>query len=153
MGLSLPAEDGKRHELIWLELHNNCTQPIALTVNGASIGSPTDEATVMDRLVRPDFWSPQSRASREERIPQDTSTDVGSTATIEPGQSLHFSLPAEHFNRNWNIHIPFRFKVPQVKCCRDETAWGGEPEMFLGFSFLDLPEAMRLELDKARAKK
>ena len=145
LGFGLPEEDGKRHQRVWFELHNNCAQPITVRVNGAPPGSPNDDGSLMDTLVRS-----EASVARKGKMPFDTSSDVGSLATVEPGEALHFSLPANHFNRAWEVHIPFNFKLPAGKCCRDERAWGGTPEMFLTFSFSDLPQAMRIELDKSR---
>jgi hypothetical protein len=42
VGLGAPEEDGKRHERIWLELHNNCLLPIWVRTYGAPSGDSAD---------------------------------------------------------------------------------------------------------------
>jgi len=65
--------------------------------------------------------------------------DIGSRDTIFPGKSLLFSLPADHFSKRWSIHISFWFDLPPGEGPRDDNAWGGQTEMFLAYSFYDLP--------------
>ena len=51
VGLGTPEEDGKRHERIWLELHNNCLLPISVRTSGAPSGDRADAIGVMDILA------------------------------------------------------------------------------------------------------
>jgi hypothetical protein len=78
--------------------------------------------------------------------------DVGSTYTIAPGELLLFSLPANHFNKRWDIHIPYQFDLPRGTGPRDENAWGGQPVMFLSYSFYDLPVTVQKSLKVAIGK-
>jgi len=73
------------------------------------------------------------------KMPRDTSFDVGSGYIISPGKFLLFSLPANHFSKRWSIHISFKLDLPAGRGMRDDNAWGGQTEMFLSYSFYDLP--------------
>jgi hypothetical protein len=140
VGLGAPEEDGKRHERIWLELHNNCLLPIWVRTYGAPSGDSADAVGVMDILVPADL--PPAKEKEDlgsKNMPSSTWFDVGSRDTIATGKSLLFSLPADHFSKRWDIHIPYEFDLPPGKGPRDDVAWGGQTEMFLSYSFYDLP--------------
>jgi hypothetical protein len=140
VGLGAPEEDGKRRERIWLELHNNCLLPIWVRTYGAPSGDAADAVGVMDILVPADF--PPAKEKEDpglKNMPSSTWFDVGSRATIATGKSLLFSLPADHFSKRWEIHIPYEFDLPPGKGPRDDAVWGGQTEMFLSYSFYDLP--------------
>lgn len=149
-----PSENGKSQQRAYLELHNNCTQAIQVRTFGSSPGDLPDSVGVMDELVLNSdnrlLSKAQSKDLGSEKMPLSTSMDVGSLSTVTPGMSLRFSLPADHFGKRWAIHIPFTFKLSPGKCCRDENAWGGEVQMFLSYSFYDLPPAVQHELEKSK---
>jgi hypothetical protein len=140
VGLGAREEDGKRHDRILLELHNNSLLPISVRTSGAPAGDSADATGVMDILVPADFPPAEEKEGLgSKNMPSSTWFDVGSRATIATGKSLLFSLPADHFSKRWDIHIPFKFDLPPGKGPRDDAAWGGTTEMFLSYSFYDLP--------------
>lgn len=152
IGLGSPEEDGKPHERVWLELHNNCALPIKLVVNGSPAGDSADSVSVMDRLVRRFQYrvlsAEEDAALGPSNMPRDTSFDVGSGYIVEPGAYLLFSLPASHFSRRWDIQIHFRFDLPTRDVMRDSDVWGGQTSMYLSYSLYDLPEPTQTELHK-----
>jgi hypothetical protein len=123
-----------------------------LHANGAPTDVPGDDMTVMYELVRPTMrgvvvseGGPHPDAKRG-APPPDTMCEVGSSVRVLPGESALFSVPRTHFSKDWEMHIPFQFKLPPGKGPRDENAWGGEPEIFLIYTFWDLPSAVQRAL-------
>ena len=155
-GPGSPVELGVRHERIWMEFHNNCVLPVEIKTYGADPADPPEAVGVMDQIVpNPVFKVIASGdgvasepSTKKREMPSGTWSDVGSLDTIEPGESLTFSLPIEHFGKEWSIHIPFTFGLPAGKGPRDDKAWGGETEIFVVFSFFDLPEALKPSVEK-----
>lgn len=157
VGTGSPEEDGVTHLRVWVTLHNNCALPIRIRTYGAPAGDVSDSVGVMDILVPRKIFellTPEQEKELGPKRPMPFGTwyDVGSTDVIKPGEQLHFSLPREHFSKRWEIHIPFSFDLPPGKGPRDDTAWGGYTEMFLSYSFEDLPESVQKTLGPDTAK-
>jgi hypothetical protein len=146
-------EGGSRKQRVWLRFQNNCGLPIDLQVNGAPTDTPDDGLTIMYEFVVPISRGVEvtegGRLPERKRVtpPPDTMSEVGSIHTVLPGQGVLFSVPATHLSRDWEIHIPFRFRLPRGKGLRDENVWGGEPEMFLAYTFWDLPPSIQKGLE------
>jgi hypothetical protein len=79
-------------------------------------------------------------------VPSGTMSEVGSIVTVLPGKGISFSLPVEQFSPQWEFHIPFSLHLPRGNQLRDENAWGGEPQMFLAYTFWDLPPSVQKDL-------
>jgi hypothetical protein len=158
VGFGLP-EGGSRKQRVWLRFQNNCGLPIDLQVNGAPADTPDDRLTVMYELAVPTSRGVEvtegERPPERKRVipPPDTMSEVGSIHTVLPGEGVLFSVPATHFSKEWEIHIPFRFRLPRGKGFRDENAWGGDPEMFLAYTFWDLPPSVQKDLSIASNRK
>lgn len=157
VGTGSAEEDGKKHLRIWVTLQNNCALPIRIRTYGAPAGDASDSVGVMDILVPRKIFELLTPEQEKElgpkrQMPLGTWFDVGSTDVIKPGEQLHFSLPREHFSKRWEIHIPFSFDLPPGKGPRDDNAWGGYTEMFLSYSFEDLPESVQKTLGRDTAK-
>jgi hypothetical protein len=151
------AEGGVRKERVWLRFKNNCRLPIDLHANGAPTEAPGDDMTVMYELIQPTMRGilvtedgPHPEAKRV-TPPPDTMSEVGSSVTVMPGESALFSVPSAHFSKDWEMHIPFKFRLPPGKGPRDDNAWGGEPEMFLTYTFWDLPPSVQRALTAKRS--
>ena len=153
------AEGGVRKERVWLRFKNNCRLPIDVHANGAPTDAPDDGMTVTYELVRPITRGVEVGEGvshpKAKRVtpPPDTMSEVGSFATVLPGEGVVFSVPKAHFSRDWEMHFPFRFHLPSGKGLRDENAWGGEPEMFLTYTFWDLPPSVQRALSVTTSKK
>jgi hypothetical protein len=150
---------GGDHLRVWLQFQNNCRVPIELHVNGAPLDAPEDKVTVMyaivepvDRGVRVIADTDPTNEPAKSGLPRGTMSEVGSPFTVLPGKAVLFSIPIEEFSTHWEFHIPFWFQLPRGNKLRDENAWGGEPEMFLTYSFWDLPPKVQKEL-KAKLPK
>jgi len=149
------SEGGLREQRVWLRFQNNCRLPIDLHVTGAPTDAPADKLTVMYELVRPLQRGVEVTEGKPHREPKrvtpppDTMSEVGSVDTVLPGEGILFSVPTTHFSQEWEVHIPFRFRLPPGKGFRDENAWGGEPEMFLAYTLRDLPPSVQKELKGA----
>jgi hypothetical protein len=150
---------GVDHVRVWLQFHNNCRVPIELHVNGAPLEAPEDTVTVNYDVVEPvdrgvkvvgDIDPPDAPA--RSGPPPGTMSEVYSPITVLPGKAILFSVPVEEFSTHWEFHIPFSFQLPRRNQLRDENAWGGEPEMFLIYSFWDLPPSVQKQL-KAKLPK
>jgi hypothetical protein len=151
------AEGGVRKERVWLRFKNNCRLPIDLHANGAPTDAPFDDMTVMYELIRPTMRGilvtedgPHPKAKRV-TPPPDTMSEVGSSVTVLSGESALFSVPSAHFSKDWEMHIPFKFRLPPGKGPRDDNAWGGEPEMFLTYTFWDLRPSVQRALTAKRS--
>jgi hypothetical protein len=152
------AEGGVQKERVWLRFKNNCRLPIDLYANGAPTDAPDDDRTVMYELVTPTVRGVvvteggSHHEAKRLTPPPDTMSDVGSSVTVLPGESALFSVPRAHFSTDWEMHIPFQFRLPPGKGLRDENVWGGEPEMFLTYTFWDLPPSVQRALSVRRSK-
>jgi hypothetical protein len=73
--------------------------------------------------------------------------DISSLHEIPPGKDALFSLPANHVGEKWHFEIRFTFKLPEAHAYRREVV-GGEPEMALYYSLVDLPESIQKEIKK-----
>jgi len=144
------ALEGKeRKQRVWFRFQNNCRLPIDLHVVGAPTDASDDKLTVMYQLVKPvlagveitqDGHHPERKRVT---LPPDTMSEIGSATTVLPGEGVLFSVPTAHFSPEWEMHIPFWFRLPQGKGPRDENVWGGEPQMFLSYAFWDLPTSVQ----------
>ncbi len=157
VGEGSPEEDGKTHLRVWVTLHNNCALPIRIRTYGAPAGDASDSVGVMDTLVPRKVRyvltpEEEKELGPKRAMPFGAWYDVGSSEVIEPGKQLHFSLPRDHFSKRWEIRIPFHFDLPPGKAPRDDNAWGGYTEMFLSYSFEDLPESIQKALGTDTAK-
>ena len=154
VGQGRTEEDGRRHERVWLSLHNNCALPIRILTFGAPAGDDPNAIGVMDELVPITIFAPLTQAQDREygpkKMPQELWFDVGSSDRIEPNGEIRFSLPADHFSRRWAVQIPFSFDLPPGKGPRDDRAWGGTVQMYLSYSFDDLPDAVQNALQSNR---
>ncbi|MEO6802144.1 MAG: hypothetical protein ABI197_02735 [Granulicella sp.] len=145
-------EAGHRRQRVWLLFHNNCRQTVNLYVNGPPLDAPEDKLTVMYEFVVPVergvIVTSDGKLPKRKKVmlPSDTMSEVGSTSTIQPGEAVLFSVPASSFNADWEIHIPFWFRLPLVKGATDENAAGGEPQMFLSYNIWNLPNSIRKSL-------
>jgi hypothetical protein len=151
VGTATPRPGG--HLRIWLQFHNNCNIPIELHAHGAPLEAPEDELTLMYEIVQPvnrgvkvfTDSDPADVLAKSEP-PPGTMSEVGSSFAVLPGKAVLFSVPIEEFSTHWEFHIPFRLQLPRGNKPRDENAWGGEPEMFLEYSFWDLPAGTQKQL-------
>jgi hypothetical protein len=150
------AEGGVRKQRVWLRFKNNCRLPISLRANGAPTDAPDDDMTLMYELVQPTIRGvvitegTSHPESKRVTPPPDTMSEVGSSVTVLPGESALFSVPRTHFGKDWEMRIPFQFRLPPGKGPRDENASGGEPEMFLTYCFWDLPPSVQRALSLSR---
>ena len=157
VGNGSAEEDGKTHLRVWVTLQNNCALPIRIRTYGAPAGDASDSVGVMDLVLPKDprqLLAPEQEKELGPKRPMPSGTwyDVGSTDVLKPGEQIHFSLPREHFSKRWEIHIPFSFDLPPGKGLRDDNAWGGYTEMFLSYSFEDLPVSVQKTLGRDTAK-
>ena len=146
------AERGVRKERVWLRFKNNCRLPVDLHANGAPTDAPGDDMTVMYELVQPTMRGvvviENGSHPEAKRVtpPPDTMSEVGSSVTVWPGESALFSVPRSHSSKDWEMHLRFTFRLPPGKGLRDDNAWGGEPQMFLAYTFWDLPHSVQRAL-------
>jgi hypothetical protein len=54
---------------------------------------------------------PSTKAEVGGSMPPGYDFEVGSMATLGPGQSIYFSLPLDHVSSKWHAEIPFRFDL------------------------------------------
>ena len=105
------AEGGVRKERVWLRFKNNCRLPIDVHANGAPTDAPDDGMTVTYELVRPITRGVEVGEGvshpKAKRVtpPPDTMSEVGSFATVLPGEGVVFSVPKAHFSRDWEMHF------------------------------------------------
>lgn len=54
---------------------------------------------------------PSVKAEVPESMPSGYAFEVGTMATLGPGQTIYFSLPLNHISDKWHVEIPFRFDL------------------------------------------
>jgi len=137
-------QNSKGQSRMWLRLHNNCTQPIDVTVNGTPEGALADERNVQFMSIDdpPMFGfssvgSPmdnfhalgsgsQLKSAAEPTNPHYFPPDVGSAYTIYPNSSVLFSAPSDAIGPSWHLEVAMKFvgtTGPSLK------AWFGRSDL------------------------
>jgi hypothetical protein len=175
IGTGIPRSDNEPHSRIWLQFINNCNVPILLHVSGVPDGSPAKEVGVMDDVVsdRPMLMitsdagsemkierefsdkvdsAPYVRRQQEHEMPSGYVDEVSSSITVEPGDSVLFSVPTNHVGTkegHWHMEVPFWFATPKGHGPRDAVV-GGEPVMSVCYSLYDLPDEAQALIKKVK---
>lgn len=163
IGPGIPRNRRESKSRIWLRLTNNCRVAITVHENGTPDGSPNDEREIMYNVVptiKPQmvtfgFKAHENNLKQKqleeppsddlEEMPQGTTSDVGSSEDIPPGESILFSVPVNHLSNRWHIEIPYSFALPPGKCCRKPDI-GGQPVMVMYYGLWDLPQESLSEI-------
>jgi len=146
---------GPRHQLsgnevnlgLWLRLVNNCRIPLIVATFDAGPGGPG--TGVYDEVVptvtkgptlrlgkRANERLPLSGTSRT-KVPQGYSLpDAFSTTHIFPGESILFSVPANHVGLSWSLQVRLFLGLPGA-------AYGSGPYTVVTFDWVDIPERLR----------
>jgi hypothetical protein len=72
--------------------------------------------------------------------------EVSGAIRVEPGESVLFSVPANHLGAQgggWHMEVPFWLATQKGNGSRDPDI-GGEPVMSLWYSLYDLPQEARV---------
>jgi len=143
---------------VWLRFVNNCRVPIVLRTFGAPEGSSKEEAGLIHEVVKDVQFQTRgvkvepplpnresSEPDDEPQMPAGYDSEVSSTESVPPGQSLLFSVPVTHLSKSWHLEIPYTFDLPRGKGPRLPVV-GGEPQMVLLYSGWDLPDEVQKQL-------
>jgi hypothetical protein len=162
MGAGERFSDDEPPKRVWFQFVNNCGVAVVLRTFGVPEGSPKDEVGVMHDVVKDvakfgvihvndpsELNRGSSNLHRKEKMPTGYDSDVSSSASIPPGQSVLFSVPVTHLGKSWHIEIPYKFDLPSGRGPRQPTV-GGEPRMVLLYYAWDLPQDIQQELLKMR---
>ena len=125
VGPRQPLAHGEGNVGIWLRLHNNSAYPIR--VDAYQVDSASPEITLRHAVVP---VGPQGSSLRPP-VGYDTA-DVSSPVTLGSGDSLSFSVPAEHIGPDWYVRIKFEFQL-------SVAPRGRTPTMFTDFVWTDIP--------------
>jgi hypothetical protein len=131
---SPPGNDGSN--LLWLRIRNNSRVPIQVRTIAPEEGAEGVE--VMHEIV--EASKAAGYASGSVRVPSGWISppdhylpiDVFSTANIEPGTDLPFSIPLNHVGPSWYLRTTFQFVLPRVRA-------GRQPSGLVDFTWADIP--------------
>ena len=132
---------------LWMRLVNNCRLPVIVATFNPGTNDPG--VGIYDVVVPIMVKGPTlhlergkngqhgpSRISRT-KVPKGYSLpDTFSTASISPGESILFSVPANHISPSWSLEIRFYLAPPA-------THYGSGPYSVLSFDWIDIPEQFR----------
>ena len=132
---------------VWIRLVNNCRVPVIVATFDPGTGDPG--MGIYDEVVPSVAKGPllhleggknaPSQPSKHTvtKMPQGYSLpDTFSTTRISPGESILFSVPANHVGPSWSIQIQF-YLAPS------KEAYGSGPYSVLSFDWVDIPEQFR----------
>lgn len=132
---------------LWIRFVNNCRIPVILGTFSPGTGDPG--IGVYDEIVAVAAKGPvvhleKSRNGRLRSFTQPAETmpegysppDVFSTSRVLPGESLLFSVPANHVGPSWSLQVRFYFDVPGA-------VFGSGPYSLVSFDWVDIPEQLR----------
>jgi len=134
---------------LWIRLVNNCRVPVLVATFNPGTGDPG--SGIYDEVVPVAAKGPilhsegnpknQLRSSRltSAKMPKGYSLpDTFSTTSISPGESILFSVPANHVNPSWSLEIRF-YLGPSG------ALFGSGPYSVLTFDWVDIPEQFRAD--------
>ena len=171
IGPGIPRTGDEPATRIWLRFVNNCRVPVVVRANGVPDQSPKEEVGLEYDVVgnRPTYpmvsfsmrvdtrprlptkIEPATKAVPKEseqdtpQIPQGYMEEVSSTAVIDSGEEILFSMPVNHLSKRWHVEIPFEFEVPRGKGPHDDRT-GGIPIMVVEYTLYDLPPNSQAEI-------
>jgi hypothetical protein len=132
---------------LWIRLVNNCRVPVIVATFDPGTGDPG--SGIYDEVVPAAAKGPilhseggQKKPLRSSRLtsakmPKGYSLpDTFSTASISPGESILFSVPANHVSPSWSLEIRFYLGPPG-------SLFGSGPYSVLSFDWVDIPEQFR----------
>lgn len=131
---------------LWIRLVNNCRVPVIVATFDPGTGDPG--SGIYDEVVPAAAKGPilhsgggknQLRPSplTPAKMPKGYSLpDTFSTTSISPGESILFSVPANHVSPSWSLEIRFYLGPPGA-------LFGSGPYSVLSFDWVDIPEQFR----------
>jgi hypothetical protein len=135
---------------LWLRLKNNSRLPVRVATFEPGTTDPgtgiADEVVVTAHPTM--ITGRPKQADQSSAVIADGkgySRDVGSPATIPPGQSLLFSVPLNHVGPTCFLRIRFEFDLPPVKS-------GRQPYSFVDFTWSDVPSEVRQLWTKSQVR-
>jgi hypothetical protein len=133
-------------QALWIRLVNNCQVPVTVATFNPGTGDPGsgiyDEvvpAAAKGPILHSEGPKNQLRRSRltQAKMPKGYSLpDTFSTTSISPGESILFSVPANHVSPSWSLEIRFYLAPPGA-------LFGSGPYSVLSFDWVDIPEQFR----------
>jgi hypothetical protein len=145
LGTREPFYSNESNRGLWLKLVNNCRIPINIAAfdsgkRDAGIGVLHDVVP-----LRTPTHGIMGNAKENTEIkyqnkqidaPVGYSRDVRSLITINPGESVLFSVPFEHVNPRWYLQVHFTFDLS------DDYKYDN-PDSYVKFFWNNLPEEVR----------
>jgi hypothetical protein len=132
---------------LWMRLVNNCRLPVVVATFNPGTNDPG--VGIYDMVVPMVAKGPTLRLGSDKngqrgasripsgKVPKGYSLpDTFSTASISSGESLLFSVPANHVGPSWSFEIRFYLELPG-------THYGSGPYSVLSFDLVDIPEQFR----------
>jgi hypothetical protein len=147
IGTGVPFSADEPPKRVWLWFVNNCRVAVLLRTFGVPHGSPEGEVGVIHDVVNDRRTA--TTGSKSSSMPIGYASEVSSSESVQPGQSILFSVPVIHLSKDWHIEIPYQFDLPPGKGPREPIV-GGEPRMVLLYSAWDLPEKVQRQLGISR---
>lgn len=126
-----PVERGESEQGVWLRLVNNCRVPV--TVGAFDPGTDDPGTALIHDVVPLKLGGPHKSA----KVPEGYSSEIYSLATVDPGEDLLFSVPANHLAREWYLRVRFRLEVSPEKV-------GDQPYSYVDFRWEQMPAGARV---------
>jgi len=141
LGTRAPILEGESPKGLWLRLVNNCRVPVSVLARDTGTRDPgvviNDEVVPSDIAPAPILIGPEPNSSHRDKAkpPEGYDFHVGSRTMIRPGETLLFSVPANHVRPSWFLRVtftlePLKSHIPQ-------------PSSQAAFTWADLPEQFR----------
>ena len=132
---------------LWMRLVNNCRLPVMVATFNPGTNDPG--VGIYDVVVPFVVKGPTLRLESGKNGQRGASRispgkapkgyflpDTFSTASVSPGESILFSVPANHVGPSWSLEIRFYLELPG-------THYGSGPYSVLCFDWVDIPEQFR----------
>lgn len=122
---------------LWLRLVNNSVLPIFMRAHD-SLTNPV--MTILEDVITPRVrMIPRTGAVDYGPMPHGyaTAVDVTSILTLQPGESVLFSVPVNHVAPGWFLQVGFQFDLPPVE------HGAAQPVCYAAFDWDDIPEKSR----------
>jgi len=137
----LGPDEGKQG--LWLRFVNNCRVPVTIGTFGTGTEDPG--IGVIDEVVAilpsgsggiPELEGTRPRHAVKPPEGYDVGAEVHSLATVDPGESVLFSVPLNHVSPDWYLRVEFTLDVSDRKV-------GDQPYSYADFRWDKLPDAVR----------
>lgn len=141
IGPRTPIQSGEPGTGLWLRVVNNCRLPIAFRSSGWGLFDEVVANKQGLQIYSDKDWfdvetKEKDRQLRLKQMPEGYSGEVGSIATVQPGERLLFNVPLNHVDEYWHLTVRFALVL-------DKSSSSLGPFTYLPFYDFDIPREQR----------